>query len=374
VTRSKTFALLSALALFVGVNAQAGDMPAPADKTDSMIQKYGQAFVEAGNSDGLSIAVVVHGRTRFYNFGTTVRGKAQLPTQDTVYEIGSVTKTFTSLLLAQALVAKKADGSDDIRRYLPGKYPGLAYQGTPITLTELAATTSALPDNIPDFMGLVKTEGLEKAPGAIMQMLKPYSQAKLLADLQGVSLSSKPGAAPAHSNVAPEVLGIILERLYGRTYADLVAQYIEQPLGMKSGVAKERLAQMASGYMAGDAPTPLISTLNFILPAGGLRYSASDMAKYAAYQVSSSHDPAVALTHQPAWGDPDQDAVGFNWTIKNMPGGGKRLSQSGGTFGFSSFVDLYPASHCGIVLLANRSGPMTQDQLADLSYKIMHEL
>jgi serine-type D-Ala-D-Ala carboxypeptidase/endopeptidase len=346
---------------------------AQASALDSVVQREGEAFIKNGKADGLSIAIVQNGQTKYFNFGTVVRGGAKLPTQDTVYEIGSISKTFGSLLLAHAVVEKKVGASDDIRRYLPGTYANLQYQGTPIALSDLVATTSALPDNLPDFMPLLAKLGPAQAPAAIMNMLEHYSTGKLLQDLHNVQLSYKPGTEPAHSNVAPELLGVILEKVYGRGYQDLLATYIEKPAGMQSGIAKNRLSQMAHGYMVGDKAMPLISTLDFILPAGGLRYSASDMSKYVALQLNES-DPAVALTHQVLWGDPGKEAIGFNWTITHSSGGKTRLSHSGGTFGFSSFVDLYPAAHYGIVLLANRSGSTTQDELEMLSDQIAHQV
>lgn len=105
------------------------------ERLDQAARKEGQAFIDGGNADGLSIAVVKDGKTFFYDFGSTERGKAKPPTADTVYEIGSISKTFGSLLLAQAVLEHKAQLGDDMRRYLPaGEYPGLAYQGRPVTL------------------------------------------------------------------------------------------------------------------------------------------------------------------------------------------------------------------------------------------------
>ncbi|MGC1547335.1 MAG: serine hydrolase domain-containing protein [Rhodanobacter sp.] len=366
--RSWVLALISSIGISAVSMAHPADAPLHSDLKRA-IEKEGAAFVQAGNTDGLSIAIVRDGHTEYFNFGTTVRGKVNLPNQNTVYEIGSVTKTFTSLLLAHAIVEKKASASDDIRHYLPGAFPNLQFQGTPVTLMDLVTTTSALPDNLPDFMVLLKTVGPDKAPQAIMAMLQHYSAKALLDDLPNASLSSKPGTTPKHSNVAPELLGLMLEKMYGQSYATLLSNYVEKPAGMQSGVAKDRLPEMASGYMTSADAMPLISTVDFILPAGGLRYSASDMAKYIALQLDTSN-PAIALTHRVAWGDINQQAVGFDWKISKTDDGKTRLSHDGGTFGFSSFVDLYPDAHEGIVLLANRSGPMTQDQLRMLSDQI----
>src|SRR5205809_6619594 len=122
----------------------------------------------------------------------------------------------------------------------------------------------------------------------------------LLADLRTASLVDTPGAAPRHSNVASQLVGIVLERLYGRPYAGLLAQYVERPLGMASGVVAPPPALVAQGYDPKGSATPAL-TIPTIRAAGGLRYSAADMARYLAAQLAA-RDPAIALTHQPAWG------------------------------------------------------------------------
>ena len=149
------------------------------DCANDTIRKAGDAFIAAGSSDGLSIAVVKDGKTVFCDFGTVERGKARLPTPDTVYEIGSISKTFGSLLLAQAIVAGKAQVDDDMRRYLPpGEYPGLVYQGQAVTLRNLVSTTSALPDNLPDELTRKAKEAKpEDKPFVLVEGLNRYTMA-----------------------------------------------------------------------------------------------------------------------------------------------------------------------------------------------------
>jgi CubicO group peptidase (beta-lactamase class C family) len=85
-----------------------------------------------------------------YNFGTTAEGQSLPPNDSTIYEIGSITKTFTTILLAHAVSEGKAAWNDDIRRYLNGDYPNLAFRGKPITLFQLANLTSSLPNSLGD--------------------------------------------------------------------------------------------------------------------------------------------------------------------------------------------------------------------------------
>jgi CubicO group peptidase (beta-lactamase class C family) len=73
-----------------------------------------------------------------------------LPSQNTVYEIGSITKTFVSFYLANAVLEHKVSLDDDIRKYLKESYPNLEYNGAPIQLVHLANTTSLLPDWLPN--------------------------------------------------------------------------------------------------------------------------------------------------------------------------------------------------------------------------------
>lgn len=109
---------------------------------DTLVKRLGETFMKDKQAVGLSIGVYNNGANYFYNFGTTEKGKTQPPTQNTVYEIGSVTKAFVSLILANAVIEKKVKLDDDIRKYLDGVYPNLEYQKKPIKLVHLANTTS----------------------------------------------------------------------------------------------------------------------------------------------------------------------------------------------------------------------------------------
>lgn len=101
------------------------------DSLDVHIKNLGQDLMKEKQSVGLSIGVYNDGKTYFYNFGTTEKGKETNVTENTVYEIGSITKTFMSFLLAKAVTEKKVTLNDDIRKYLDGEYPNLEYSNKP---------------------------------------------------------------------------------------------------------------------------------------------------------------------------------------------------------------------------------------------------
>lgn len=337
---------------------------------DSTFQRLGTEFVKAGNADGVSIAVVKDGKARFYNFGSVSRDRQQPPTDRTVYEIGSISKVFTSLILAHAAIEGKVNLQDDIRKYMPGEYPNLASDGTPVRLIDLANTTSALPDNSPNLFPPVDKVGPDKAPFIAVEAFKRYTDKGMLADLRTASLVDKPGVAPRHSNLAANLLASILEKVYGVSYETLLARYVERPFGMATGAGKAA-ADAPIGYNKRHVAMPLLDERAF-LPAGGLRYSPADMAKFIGMELAAA-DPALQLSQKIAWGDPDDTAVAFNWVVNKTVDSKRRLRTSGSTFGFSSYIEMYPDLGYGIILLANRPGE-TQNQLQDLATQAMAEI
>ena len=330
------------------------------------VRQMGQTFVSSGKADALSVAIVRADRVETYHFGETPRGGQAPPTDKSVYEIGSITKLFTSLLLAHAVREREINLSDDIRRYLPGDYPNLAFEGSPIRIADLADTTSALPDNLPDFQQLTATTPEDRKPFVVASTLAQYSPADMLRDLHFVALLGRPGMQPRHSNLAAELLGYLLSRNAGQSYQSLLQSRIQRPFGMANGVAADDPALLVQGYDAHHNAMPAADQ-PAMLAAGGLRFSIRDMAGFLQAELAATN-PAVRLTQQPAFGNVDAGAVGLGWQISRNVEGALKLNASGGTYGSASYVALYPELRMGIVLLANRSGE-TEGLLYDLADK-----
>lgn len=369
----RRFALTLALLACCAGPVIASESPKAANAQTAMdltFQRLGNEFIKNGRTDGLSIAVVKDGKAHFYNFGSTTREKTLTPTERSVYEIGSITKVFTSLVLAHAVSEGKVGLQDDIRRYLPGEYPNLAYQGTPVRVVDLANTTSALPDNLPNPFPQGKVDP-DKAPFMALEAMKRYTDKQLYEELKTASLSDKPGTAPRHSNLAADLLGKILEKVYGEPYETLIARYIEKPFGMATGTGRSRAADEVNGYNKRQVAMPRMYDRAF-LAAGGLRYSTADMAKFLTAELAAA-DPAIRLSQQPAWGDPNNFAVGLNWTLSKTVDSQPRLRMSGSTFGCSSYIEMYPAMDYGIILLANRPGE-TQNEMQELANKALEDI
>ena len=101
---------------------------------------------------------------------------AESPTDETLYEIASITKTFTGTLLAHAIHDNKVQLDEDIRKYLNGSFPNLAYNNQPITFHHLVTHQSGLPNMFPDVKGLFDNPDWDKLPFRINELQKDYSK------------------------------------------------------------------------------------------------------------------------------------------------------------------------------------------------------
>jgi CubicO group peptidase (beta-lactamase class C family) len=338
-----------------------------AQSIDSAVKHAANNFMANGPRVGFSIGIVKDGSTFKYNFGVVHKDKTNTPTEHTIYEIGSVTKTFTSLLLAEAVKENKVKLSDDIRKFLHGSYPNLQFHGKPIQILYLANLTSGLPNNLPEKMPEMKSLKPDSQMYEVRNFHDGYSKTQFLKDLHNVKLTEEPGLNPAHSNTAAELLAFILEDIYGRNYEQLLIKYITGPLKMENTfvvLPPSKKYYYASGYNDKGVLMPDIPK-----DAGGagiLKSSLNDMIKYTNYQLQEKNIN-VKLNHKPTWGNPETFAIGLNWSIKTNFDGKTKIWTSGGTFGQSCYICLYPGRKFGIVILTNESDGQVEDQLSDMA-------
>ena len=341
-------------------------MAADPAAVDASVRELGREWLQANDGVGLSIGVYAGGQRHFYNFGATRLDGNKPPTKDTVYEIGSISKTMTGQLLARAIVEGRATLNDEAAKYLEEPYPNLENGGEQVRLLHLANMTSQLADNIPDLTQVRSVPG-EPLIKTRMKVLEKYTRTEFLRQLHMVRPTRTPGSDPSHSNVASMLLGVVLEKLYGEPFETILAREIERPLKMGSGTAPPAKL-LAQGYTKDNVePPPFTAQTQY--PSGSLRYSTENMLRYASWQVVE-RDASVKLAHQPNWLTLDRrQAVAFYWIIEESPRG-RRLRYSGGTYGFASVCDLYPDAGVAVVLLTNKAADGAQESLRALSAKI----
>ena len=329
-------------------------------RLDSAVNYTTVDFMATHHLVGLSIGVVSFGYKRIYNYGTTEKGKEHLPSSRTLFELASVTKTFTGILLAQAVLDKKIGLDDDIRKYMPGSFPNLQYQGHPLKVADLGNHTSGLPPELPNLDTF-------KNSFAVMKMYDHYTDAKFFADLRTVKIDTLPGVSYSYSNAGMKLLGIILEKVYGRSYQQLLEKYITRPLNMPATRTEPAVSDTTSytkGYSADGMTMPHASWPMFG-GAGGLLSDSHDMVNYIAANIAETL-PAIKLAHQQTFANSDNGfALGMGWQITPNTVIGTRFWKSGGALGFRSYCAVIPDQKVGVVWLSNRSD-LGEDEMGEM--------
>jgi D-alanyl-D-alanine-carboxypeptidase/D-alanyl-D-alanine-endopeptidase len=293
---------------------------------------------------GIVVGVIEPSGRRVVSHGHFAKGDQRTLRGDTVFEIGSVTKVFTALLLADMVARGEVALTDPVGKYLPPdvKVPT-------ITLEQLATHTSGLP-RLPANL----------APKDGNNPYADYTVAQLYEFLSTVPAARDGGAPYDYSNLGAGLLGHALARRAGTDYETIVRTRILGPLGMKSTsialdpAMKERLAP---GHDAGMKPAA-----NWDLPtlagAGALRSTANDMLTFLSAAIGLTKSPLAApmasmlATRRPI-GEPGHE-IALGWHIYN--GGDPEIVwHNGGTGGYRTFVGFDPKRRIGVVVLSNAS-------------------
>jgi len=330
---------------------------------DSLIDKTVVDYMQSPQNFGLSIGILKDGKEYFYNYGEVKRNSKILATNNTIYEIGALTKTFCGILLAKAIEEKKVKASDDIRIYLPQeKYPNLEVNEKPIQLVHLANHSSGLP-RLP--------EDLQLQPGYDpVNPYKNYSRQMLLSNLKKVVLVSEPGKISEYSNFGMALLGIILERVYNKSFEELVKEKICVQNNMINTTIKlnpQQTELLANGYNTKGKETPPWD-MGELAAAGGIKSTAKDMLIYLKQNLEEK-DEAIKLSHQPTF---DRGNItGMGWQIIKTKQANTLVWHNGGTFGFSSFCGFIKEKNCAVIVLSN-SGTMV-DYIALAIFKYFQQ-
>jgi serine-type D-Ala-D-Ala carboxypeptidase/endopeptidase len=364
--------LFAVFAIYANL-AAAQDDPGENRKMDTIAGNAAKVFFTNTPAGAFSVGIINHGQIYLRNYGIIEKGADQKTSGDNLYEIGSITKTFTSLILAHAVLEKRVNMDDDIRKFLPGEYPNLAFSGKPVQLIHLVNWTSGMPNNIPVDPAASGQLPFDSMATAFVHMHSRYNKEKFFADLHQVRLDTFPGLNPRHSNAAAQLLAYILENIYQQPFSQLIEKYITKPLRMIHTyllVPQRQENLRVKGYSERGEPMPFLSAYD--APAFGIKSTIEDMARYVRYQLDE-HDPAVKLTHQITLGDINYFAWGWNWFMNKRADDKLKIHEDGTTFGFTANVLLYPEQGFGVVLLTNECDRNSNDRLIKITDKIYDE-
>jgi CubicO group peptidase (beta-lactamase class C family) len=294
------------LALF-GFLALGNCLGAQSSLVPDRVEKAVNQRIAAGTYPAVVIAVVDGDRSDIYGFGRLDNG--ELPDADTVFEIGSITKTFTATLLAKAVLDGKLKLDTPVASLLPGiEIPSRS--GKTMTLENLATQHSGLP-RMPDNF----------APANEGDPFADYDGAKLKGFLASYQLPRDPGSTYGYSNVGVGLLGYALAQHAGTSYDALLHQQIFDPLGMHASdvtISDAMLVHLASGH---DQSGQRVANWNLdaLAGAGAIKSDGADMLRYLKANMgllNSPLGPAMQLAQEPRVSAPvvsPEDRIGLVW-------------------------------------------------------------
>lgn len=312
-------------------------------------------LTDSGQIHGLVVGYVSSRGQVVYGFGH--RGedrRSKAPDGKTVFDIGSITKTFTGLLLAQSVMMGQVHVSDAIGPFLP---PGLLPAKSPLarlTFLDLATHTAglpAVPDNLPGHDPRNPMAG--------------YSTERLLRYLATADLSSAPGREFLYSNTGAALCGFLVARLAHTDYATLVRQRICEPLGLhdtRIALSPDMAARMTHGHDEEGRVVPNWSPTG-LEGAGALRSTAEDLLTYAAANLGLIPTPLLtsmklAQMVRCRMGTLPSYFIGLFWNVANY-GGRDYVLHAGRSGGYFALLLLSPEDGCGVVLLSDTQGDFT---------------
>jgi serine-type D-Ala-D-Ala carboxypeptidase/endopeptidase len=345
-----------------------------------------------GNANSAMVVGLVDEQgTKVFSAGKLDNGTDQEVSGDSVFFIGSVTKTFTTLLLLDMVDRGEMKLDDPAAKYLPKSVKMPSYGRKEITLLDLATHTAGLPINPDNMTGADAREQYET-----------YTVEKMYAFLSGYVLSRDPGTEFEYSNVGMALLGQVIALKAGANYDSLVVERICRPLGMNDTCVRltpELQVRLAMGHDESGKPSRPWN-LDAYVPAGALHSTANDLLKYAAANAGLTQARLTPLMvqshifrHVDSHGIPGAANPTFfgrtamDWVDRGavQPPGMDLLGHAGGAGSYHAWVGFDQKQRRGVVVLTTANDlsaeavgwtllqrmPLTRDSVKDFAHEMV---
>ncbi|MBD2731517.1 beta-lactamase [Nostoc sp. FACHB-892] len=362
--------IIAATSFFLGACAQGADSK-DQNQFEQIVSEAIRPIMEENNVPGMAVAVTVQGKQYFFNYGVASKESGQKVTQDTIFEIGSVSKTFTATLASYAQVSGTLSLLDNASKYLPALADSSFNK---ISLLNLGTyTAGGLPLQFPDDVN---------------------NQQEMIAYYKGWRPSYAAGTHRLYSNPSIGLLGYLTARSMGKPFDELMEKKLFPKLGLTRTylkVPQNQMSKYAYGYSKDNKPIR-VSPGVLDSQAYGVKTTASDMIQFVEANMNGTDldetlQRAIAGTHTGYFkvGDMMQ---GLGWEMYTYPinldrllaGNSSQVSlkvnvvtrlalpvspqqnvlinKTGSTNGFGAYVAFVPVKGIGIVMMANKNYPI----------------
>lgn len=307
----------------------------------SRVDSFVETEIERSAAPGIAFARVENGEISAKGYGERIDGSGEQVTSETLFPIGSVTKSFTALAIMQLVEAGEVALDDPVSRHLPAFADSRA---SAITLRQLLNHTS----------GYSTVQGNSQHGNADAASIGLVQYADQLAR---IAPANEPGSTWEYSNANYQILGAVIESVSGESYADYISTRIFTPLGMNNSVVHigPAPAEMATGHrpwFGGASAAENGDGYRIHAPAGGIVSSADDMARYLEMWLNGEADllsaEAKATMLEPS--GPASQYYGLGWSIDPEHG---TAYHTGLVPGFETLASLDTEQRKGVVVMVN---------------------
>jgi serine-type D-Ala-D-Ala carboxypeptidase/endopeptidase len=327
------------------------------------MKESGQRVVDDGLTVGMVLGIVRGGERHVLTFGETELGSGKAPDAESIYEIGSVSKVFTGILLADAVARDLVSLEDEVEGLIGEDFKMRQFEDEPIQLWHLSTHTSGLPRMPANFR-----------PANAADPYADYTIEQMYSALKRYRLRRAPGEKYAYSNLGVGLLGNLLVQANETEggYGELLQSRISRPLGLEHTATvltpwmKEHLVP---GYDVDRNPAANW-TLTSFAGAGGIRSNVNDMLTFAEaclHPDESQLAEALNLSMEIRYRDENGTSLGLGW---HAASNGKTRWHNEQTGGYHTFFAIWPAGDVGVIMLSNSSSGLL-DRWADSAVLLM---
>ncbi len=342
--------LIAAVLILFALTTDASAKPAsPSPPDDQIVQMLSTRVDLQRQATGIVIGIVQPSGNRIVTYGTMGLDDKRRMDGDTVFDIGSVTKVMTALLLADMAERGEVALNDPVQKYLPADRVTMPkFEDRAITFADLATHTSGLPLRPTN---LSSSDPDNKYAG--------YTLDALYAFLSGYKLTRAPGSGYEYSNVGYGLMGHALAARAAMSWADLVRTRIAAPLGMRDTrleLTDQMKPRAATGYTADLAPAQHWD-MGALESAGALHSSTNDLMKLLSAALGITKSPlapalaAMTATRRPGGMEPATQ-IALAWNIYR-DGPHEIAWKNGNVGGFRTFIGYDAKARRGVVAFAN---------------------
>ncbi len=315
--------------------------------------------IEQGKYVSIFVAVVDSIGIRYYSYGSISPASRLKPDENSVYDIGSISKVYTTIILAEMDRTGELSLSDRIEKYLPENIKVPTRKGQSITLAHLATHTSGLPNFPPNF-----------SPNDKSNPWADYSKENLMEFISSYKLTRDIGSEYEYSNIGFALLARILEINSGKNYCYLLQEYLADPLGLVdtqlvlTPSMKKRLLPAHNGHKEVPIWTRQLSG------HGGIKTTPKELIKFISANMGllkTPLNPAMNFSHQQLQIKGTEILKpSLGWEVRSTEDA-TIIYHDGSTSGYKSFTGFNTDRSKGVVVLTNSKG-----SIVDLGRHLVH--